>query len=342
MSRRAGDASASSARCRGSRSPRCGRRRSDATRPRRLTCAPSRAGCRTPFRASSARMRRQAGSRWTISRPRTIRCGRRSFWPASWSLDFAAAVGRDLAIIHARSAADPTIPAAFANDETFEAIRIEPYLRATGRAHPSSRRASRSSRRRRSRRSALWFTATSARRTSFKGPDGPGVPRRRMRLVRRSRLRSRLLSQPSSAQGRARRRRQDALHRRVFGAGGRLSRRRRLGERDGESKRARPPCCRLCSSPGSTASRRSNTSPARASAPPCAAAPNRWSPIRRLASRTSPTHGATRHERTRHPIARRAAHLGLARPPDGRSGNHAERRRDRPGHCAGRRIARFA
>lgn len=51
-------------------------------------------------------------------------------------LDFAAAVGRDLAIIHARSAADPNIPAAFANDDTFEAIRIEPYLRATGRAHP--------------------------------------------------------------------------------------------------------------------------------------------------------------------------------------------------------------
>jgi aminoglycoside phosphotransferase (APT) family kinase protein len=51
-------------------------------------------------------------------------------------VDFAAAVGRDLAIIHARSAADPNIPAAFANDDTFEAIRIEPYLRATGRAHP--------------------------------------------------------------------------------------------------------------------------------------------------------------------------------------------------------------
>src|ERR1700722_2136747 len=50
--------------------------------------------------------------------------------------DFAAAVGRDLAIIHSRSAVDPNIPAAFANDDTFEAIRIEPYLRATGRAHP--------------------------------------------------------------------------------------------------------------------------------------------------------------------------------------------------------------
>jgi len=50
--------------------------------------------------------------------------------------DFAAAVGRDLGLIHARSAADASVPAAFANDATFEAIRIEPYLRATGRAHP--------------------------------------------------------------------------------------------------------------------------------------------------------------------------------------------------------------
>src|SRR3984957_6048962 len=51
-------------------------------------------------------------------------------------VDFAATVGRDLAIIHARSADDPNIPAAFANDETFEAIPIEPYLRATAHAHP--------------------------------------------------------------------------------------------------------------------------------------------------------------------------------------------------------------
>jgi aminoglycoside phosphotransferase (APT) family kinase protein len=50
-------------------------------------------------------------------------------------VDFAAAVGRDLVTIHARSAADASIPAAFANDDTFEAIRVEPYLRATGRAH---------------------------------------------------------------------------------------------------------------------------------------------------------------------------------------------------------------
>ena len=49
---------------------------------------------------------------------------------------FAAAVGRDLALIHSRSASDPSIPSAFANDATFEPIRLDPYLRATGRAHP--------------------------------------------------------------------------------------------------------------------------------------------------------------------------------------------------------------
>ena len=51
-------------------------------------------------------------------------------------LEFAAAVGRDLAVIHAKSAADPSIPAAFSNDAIFESIRIDPYLRAAGRAHP--------------------------------------------------------------------------------------------------------------------------------------------------------------------------------------------------------------
>lgn len=50
--------------------------------------------------------------------------------------EFAASVGRDLATIHARSTTDATVPGAFAHDRTFEAIRIEPYLRATGRVHP--------------------------------------------------------------------------------------------------------------------------------------------------------------------------------------------------------------
>jgi aminoglycoside phosphotransferase (APT) family kinase protein len=51
-------------------------------------------------------------------------------------LDFAAAVGSALATIHSLSATDPNVRKVFANDDTFEAIRIEPYFRATGRAHP--------------------------------------------------------------------------------------------------------------------------------------------------------------------------------------------------------------
>jgi aminoglycoside phosphotransferase (APT) family kinase protein len=51
--------------------------------------------------------------------------------------NFAAAVGRDLALIHSKSTAEPKMWEAFAYDATFEAIRIEPYLRATTRAHPA-------------------------------------------------------------------------------------------------------------------------------------------------------------------------------------------------------------
>ena len=49
---------------------------------------------------------------------------------------FAAAVGRVLGVIHGRSAAEPELEQAFDNEATFEPIRIEPYLRATARAHP--------------------------------------------------------------------------------------------------------------------------------------------------------------------------------------------------------------
>ena len=50
--------------------------------------------------------------------------------------DFAEAAGATLARIHAATAGDAAIAARFANDETFHAIRLEPYLLATGRAHP--------------------------------------------------------------------------------------------------------------------------------------------------------------------------------------------------------------
>ncbi|MGD8809309.1 MAG: aminoglycoside phosphotransferase family protein, partial [Gammaproteobacteria bacterium] len=49
---------------------------------------------------------------------------------------FAAAVGRRLAAIHGATAGDPDIAARFDNDAIFHAIRLEPYLEATARAHP--------------------------------------------------------------------------------------------------------------------------------------------------------------------------------------------------------------
>ena len=51
-------------------------------------------------------------------------------------VDWAAAVGDVLGRIHAATAAAPDVAARFANDAIFDAIRLEPYLGATGRAHP--------------------------------------------------------------------------------------------------------------------------------------------------------------------------------------------------------------
>lgn len=48
----------------------------------------------------------------------------------------AAAVGRHLAFIHSAFAASPTAAAEFDTDASFHALRIEPYLLATARAHP--------------------------------------------------------------------------------------------------------------------------------------------------------------------------------------------------------------
>jgi len=53
---------------------------------------------------------------------------------ARW--DTAAAVGERLGRIHAGTAGDADIASRFATDAIFHAIRLEPYLLATARAHP--------------------------------------------------------------------------------------------------------------------------------------------------------------------------------------------------------------
>jgi 5-methylthioribose kinase len=49
---------------------------------------------------------------------------------------FATMVGKKLARVHAATAGDPVISAAFSTDHIFHAIRLEPYLEATARRHP--------------------------------------------------------------------------------------------------------------------------------------------------------------------------------------------------------------
>ncbi len=49
---------------------------------------------------------------------------------------FAARVAATIGQIHAATAADPTLAAAFPTDAIFYDIRLEPYLVASGRAHP--------------------------------------------------------------------------------------------------------------------------------------------------------------------------------------------------------------
>jgi 5-methylthioribose kinase len=50
-------------------------------------------------------------------------------------LTFASQVGRTLATIHAATAGSMDVARRFANDSTFNSIRIEPYLEATSRHH---------------------------------------------------------------------------------------------------------------------------------------------------------------------------------------------------------------
>ncbi len=51
--------------------------------------------------------------------------------------NFAASVGRSLALIHAQTAGDRAIAELFATDAVFRAIRLEPYFEATARRHPA-------------------------------------------------------------------------------------------------------------------------------------------------------------------------------------------------------------
>ena len=114
-----------------------------------------------------------ARSPWTICRRSTTRCGRRSFAQGDADPAVAARSRRGSRRIHAATAAI-RVEAAFATDRIFYAIRLEPYLVATARAHPDlGARLNALVERHGRRPSARWCMATSARRTSWSGPHGP-------------------------------------------------------------------------------------------------------------------------------------------------------------------------
>ena len=130
------------------------------------------------------------------------RCGRRCSPAAASIAATAAQVGDTLGRIHAATADRPDIAARFPTDAIFYAIRLEPYLVATARAHPDSRRASpRWSPRRQMNKRVLVHGDFSPKNILI-GPGGAGDPRRRMRVVRRSGVRSRVRAQSPAAEGR--------------------------------------------------------------------------------------------------------------------------------------------
>jgi len=73
--------------------------------------------------------------------------------------EFAAAVAANLVRIHAATAAEPALAAEFATDALFHALRLDPYLLATARAHPDLA-------------GLPWCMAMSARRTSWPARAG--------------------------------------------------------------------------------------------------------------------------------------------------------------------------
>ena len=159
---------------------------------------------------------------------------------------------------------------------------------------------------------------------------GPGVARRRMRLVGRSGVRPRLLPQPPAAEVPV-----DTAGQRRLPRALRRARRRPIsqastGSRAPRSSVAPPRCCPGCCWRASTASRRSSTSAATRQRDAvrrvrhAAAAPARWivcSDVRAA----WPKRARTMSEH-RDPLGPRAPRLGQPRPADGRSRGHAARR----------------
>ena len=269
-----------------------------------------------------------------------IAVGRRSCWPAAPIPQVAAAVGARLADSRRRGAR-PRRRAAFPTDHDLSRLRLEPYSRPTARAHPDRAEALHAAGRGDAAGKALSCMATSAPRTSWSA-RGAGVPRCRMRLVRRPGLRSGLLPQPPAAEVplRARRRPQGFL-----GSSMRwrlLSRRRGLGACGrARGARRRPPARPVPGrvdgkSPVDTSPRR----PTGSRTPVARLLLTGRSTARRVRAAWREQLADGRPTLERPPSPCRPPRLGLARPADRRGRGKSRRRRGRARHRAGRRLDR--
>ena len=152
-------------------------------------------------RSSSARTAQRAASRWPTFRPIDIRSGKRCSRDGSIDPATPRHVGDVLGHIHAATADRADVAARFATDGSFDAIRLEPYLVATARAHTRSRATAQCL-------AADYADDEAGARARRLQPEniliGAGRPRhsrRRMRLVRRSCIRSRVRAQSPAAEG---------------------------------------------------------------------------------------------------------------------------------------------
>ena len=85
----------------------------------------------------------------------------------------AAAVGERLGRIHAATACRTDLAARFATDEIFHAIRLEPYLLATARAHPALAEPLRRLARRTAATKLVLVHGDVSPKNILVGPDGP-------------------------------------------------------------------------------------------------------------------------------------------------------------------------
>ena len=190
-------------------------------------------------------------------------------------LEFAAAVGGRLAAIHRATAGDAAVAAMFPTGPLFEALRLEPYLRATARRHPAlAARLEALADRTAATKLALVHGDVSPKNI-MAGPDGPvfldaecawyGDPAFDLAFCLNHLLLKCLAAPAAAAEFLDRLRRTPR----------RLSRRRHLGGARGAGGTGGVAASRPCSSPGWTASRRWNTSPATKSANASGASPCR-------------------------------------------------------------------